>query len=299
VIAAVFLPGDLTGQSYVELKEAMEQTTVNENVGGEIPLKSRFMALDGNWYNLGEFFFEDRPVFLSLNYADCPQLCKNQLKTLAERFTEAKLVPGTDFEFISISLDPKEAHKRTREAKANFCRLLGIPTDDQGVHFLVGRKSEIDAVANSIGFVYSYVPAARHYSHAPLCVALSPNGKISRYIHGLAFTAENLEESTLIAADEKVADESIASFVYRCLLFGVNPGQYTKDLLGLMKVAGAATVIIVGACVIPFWFRPTPRTTSNVTAPSQYSPADTPSADQNLEDESQHERSDHLDRPVS
>jgi cytochrome oxidase Cu insertion factor (SCO1/SenC/PrrC family) len=120
VIAAVFLPGDLTGQSYVELKEAMEQTTVNENVGGEIPLKSRFMALDGNWYNLGEFFFEDRPVFLSLNYADCPQLCKNQLKTLAERFTEAKLVPGTDFEFISISLDPKEAHKRTREAKANF-----------------------------------------------------------------------------------------------------------------------------------------------------------------------------------
>ena len=246
----------LSGQSYVELKEAMDKTTVEEKVGKQVALNSRFKGLDGNWYSLKEFFFDERPVFLSLNYANCPQLCQNQLKMLAERFAQAELEPGKDFEFISVSIDPREALSKTRQARESFCRLFAGKPSMEGVHFLVGKKGDIDALADSVGFVYSYVPSANHYSHAPLCVALTPSGKISRYIHGLGFSADDLQKSQKIASLEQATDESIASFVYRCLLFGVNPGQYTGNLMGLMRVAGAATVIIIGACVIPFWLRP-------------------------------------------
>lgn len=255
-------------QSYVELKEAKKSTGVDEKAGKFVALNSRFMDLKGNWSSLKEFFFEDRPVFLSMNYADCPQLCQNQLKILAEKFSEAKMVPGKDFEFISISLDPREADVRTREVKQNFSRLLTGKAESEGIHFLVGKKADIDLVANSIGFKYVYVASAGHYSHAPLCVALTAEGKISRYIHGLAIEAPQLTESKEIAGSGKVADESISMFAYACLLFGVNPGQYTKNLLGLMKIAGAATVIIVGACVIPFWFR-SPQTAREKIAEEQ------------------------------
>lgn len=253
---AVSQNGRVSAQSYVELKKAMEATDVNEKVGETVALKARFKNLDGNWYSLKEFFFEDKPVFLSLNYANCPQLCQNQLKMIAERLTESGLKAGRDYEFISISIDPREAQIKTRKSKESFCRLMAGKSEVEGVHFLVGKKGDIDSVAQSIGFVYEFVPAANHYSHAPLLVSLSPSGKISRYIHGLGFTAEDLKESYEIASEGKVAEESIASFVYRCLFFGANPGEYSSDLMGLMRIAGAATVIILGACVIPFWFNP-------------------------------------------
>lgn len=259
------------GQSYVELQKAMDETDVVEKVGETVALNARFKGLDGNWYALKEFFFDEKPVFLSLNYANCPQLCQNQLKMLAERLSEANLVPGRDFEFISISIDPREAQSKTREARESFCRLMAGKSQLDGVHFLVGKKADIDAVADSIGFVYSYVASANHFSHAPLCVALSPSGKISRYIHGLGFSAADMKESQQIASEERATDESIASFVYRCLLFGVNPGQYTGNLMGLMRIGGAATVIILGACVIPFWLRPS-RNDKNEVEKNQAQP---------------------------
>jgi protein SCO1/2 len=249
------LPGSLSAQSYGEFQKAYDETTVIEKTGSAIPLQSRFMGLDGIWYSLKELFANDRPVFLSLNYANCPQLCQNQLKMLAERFSEAKMVAGRDFDFISISIDPREAQLKTRQAQEAFCRLMGGKSNLPGVHFLVGKKTDIDLVADSIGFVYTYLPAANHYSHAPVCVSVSPEGKISRYIHGLAFTAKDLDESRKIAGEGRVSQESIASFVYRCLIFGANPGQYTGSLMGLMRIAGGATVIVLAACVVPFWLR--------------------------------------------
>ena len=123
----------------------MDKTDVKEKVGQQVALKSRFKGLDGNWYSLKEFFFEDKPVFLSLNYANCPQLCQNQLKMIAERLTESGLKPGKDYEFISISIDPREAQVKTRQAKESFCRLMAGKSDVEGVHFLVGKKGDIDA----------------------------------------------------------------------------------------------------------------------------------------------------------
>ena len=63
-------------QSYVELQDAKKKTGVDEKAGERIALNARFMDVKGNWSSLKEFFFDDRPVFLSMNYADCPQLCR-------------------------------------------------------------------------------------------------------------------------------------------------------------------------------------------------------------------------------
>ena len=212
----VLLPAIVVAQTFPELQKAEEETTIVEKKGGSVAMSPRFLSLDGNWYSLKEFFFEDRPVFLCMNYASCPQLCELQLKNLADQFHESKLVPGKDFEFISISLDPREARKKTREVKERFSRLMTGEADHKGIHFLIGKRDDIDQVAKSIGFFYSYVASVNHYSHAPVCVALSPDGRISRYIHGVGFTAEDLVESAETASDGKIAEKSVASFVYRC-----------------------------------------------------------------------------------
>ena len=241
-------------QSYQELQQAEKATDVEEKVGQKLALDARFLNLDGNYYSLKEFFYNDRPVFLSINYAGCPQLCQLQLRRLADRFSDSDLEPGKDFEFISVSLDPREAQDKTRQVKATFSQLMTGSREHKGIHFLVGKRKDIDSVADSIGFKYVYLPGPNHYSHAPLCVAVTPSGKISRYIHNLDFESKDLEESAAIALGEEVSEESVSSFLYGCLKW-FSPGRYTKDLLGLMKIAGAATVVIVGACVIPFWFK--------------------------------------------
>lgn len=254
-VFALFVAGMsvANGQSYVELQKAMDETTVIEKVGGQVDLEARFRDLDGNWFSLKEFFFDERPVFLTLNYANCPMLCQNQLKMLAQRLDDAGLVAGKDFEFISISIDPNEARSKTREAYESFCRLYGGKSHVDGIHFLAGKKADIDSVARSIGFVYAYVPAANHYSHPPLCVALTSEGRISRYIHGLGFSVEELQESQAIAARSEVSEDSIASFVYRCLFFGANPGKYTSTAMIVMRISGAVTVLVICITIVPFW----------------------------------------------
>lgn len=226
---------------------------VIERTGVDLPLDAGFTTDAGNRKQLFDMFDGTRPVLLSLNYSDCPMLCSVQFQNLTNTLKQMGFRPKEDFQIVSISLDPMETPARARETKTKYLTLYDRPETAEGWHFLVGDANEVRRIADTIGFKYKRLPNG-HYVHPPLIVLCSPGGKVVRYIHGLEVEPGVLEQALIEAAEGKIGSP-INRFLFACYQFNTSTGHYTPNAMFLMKLGGAATVVALAACLIPYWFR--------------------------------------------
>ncbi|MDP1561599.1 MAG: SCO family protein [Pirellulaceae bacterium] len=228
---------------------------VIERTGVQLPLDLGFTDDQGNRRLLFDLFDGTRPVLLSLNYSDCPMLCSVQFTNLTNTLKGMGFRPETDFQIVSISLDPTETPARARDTKNKYVSLYDRPETANGWHFLVGQPSEIRRVSETIGFKYKRIENG-HFVHPPLIVLCSPSGKVVRYIHGLEVDAGVLEQALIEAAEGKIGSP-INRFLFACYQFNSATGHYSPNAVFLMKLGGAATVLVLVASLVPYWVRRT------------------------------------------
>lgn len=260
VIVLVALLGQWAGpgswasaQMRQQAVDDQEGVDVVERTGVQLPLELEFTDDQGNRRSLGDFFDGTRPVMLSLNYSDCPMLCSVQFNNLSNTLKGIGFRPDTDFQIVSISLDPTERPSRARETKNKYVTLYDRPETAGGWHFLVGEPVEIRKVADTIGFKYKRI-ANGHFVHPPLFVLCSPGGKVVRYIHGLEVDAGVLNQALIEAAEGKIGSP-INRFLFACYQFNSETGHYSPNAFFLMKLGGAATVIVLVVSLVPYWVR--------------------------------------------
>jgi protein SCO1/2 len=229
------------------------QTGVDEHPGALLPLDAKFVKEDGNTYPLAKFFSGDKPVVLTMNYSDCPQLCNLQLTGMVAALREIDLQPGKDFDMVSISINPGEGTYRAKQTKQKYITIYGNENSEAAWHFLTGEQTEIDRVATAIGFKYHYVPSTREYIHPPVFVMCSPDGRVMRYVHGIEFEPEQIREA-LVESGAGRTGNSISRFVYSCFLDRSYSGEYSVSVMKVMRLAGGMTAVILICTLLPFWF---------------------------------------------
>jgi protein SCO1 len=84
---------------------------IDQRLGERVSLDLPFRDEAGREVRLGEFFGR-RPVILAFVYFRCPSLCGQVLGGLHGAF---KTLPEEDYEFVAVSLDPREAPGRRKE----------------------------------------------------------------------------------------------------------------------------------------------------------------------------------------
>lgn len=241
------------GQMHQQRVDEQDGVGVDERTGVQLPLDLAFTDEQANRRYLGDFFDGVRPVVLSLNYSDCPMLCSVQFTNLTNTLKGMGFRPNTDFQIVSVSLDPTETPARARETKNKYVTMYDRPETADGWHFLVGAPVEIGKIANTIGFKYKRIPNG-HFVHPPLVVLCSPSGKVVRYIHGLEVESGVLDQALIEAAAGKIGSP-INQFLFACYQFNSTTGHYSPNAVFLMKVGGAATVVVLVACLLPYWVR--------------------------------------------
>ncbi len=92
---------------------------------------------------LGDYFGKDRPVILTLVYYSCPMLCTLVLNGMVDALKQIDMVPGKDFEIVSVSFDPTETPTLAKFKKQNYLNDYGRPEAAAGWHFLVGQPEPI------------------------------------------------------------------------------------------------------------------------------------------------------------
>jgi protein SCO1 len=230
------LPSELTGMG------------VTEHLSEAIPLSLEFRDERGRIVRLGDFFHAGRPVILSFNYSNCPMLCNLQLSGLVEALRDVELTCGKDFEFVSISIDPQELPQRAEQTRQRYFQMYGRQGSGAGWHFLVGSQGAITTLAQMTGVTYRYLPKKREYVHPAVCIAVTPDGRLSRYFYGVSFAPQTLRLGLVEASAGKIGT-TIDQILLFCFHYDSTTGKYSLAARRLMAVAGSLTVLLIAVYV--------------------------------------------------
>ena len=256
VLVAGCLPqAGTSAQILTDIPENAKGIDVVDQVGQFIPLDLPFNDSDGNPVMLGRYFKRGKPIILTLNYSNCPGLCVAQLDNLVSTLREMDSEGmGTDFEIVTVSIDPGEKPVRAAQTKEKYVRMLDTAEAREGWHFLTGRTKNIKKLADAVGFKYTYDKAAKRYNHPAATYFISPDGRICRYFLSLGVEPKQLKLAVAEAGRGVLSPPLADRFIQFCYLYDPDANRYSADARRLMAVGGAAFVILITGTIAPFGF---------------------------------------------
>ncbi|MCA9565151.1 MAG: SCO family protein [Myxococcales bacterium] len=227
--------------------EAMNQVSVEERRGEQVPMDATFVDQDGRQVRLGDYFDGEHPVLLTLNWYECESVCTTQFMHLSESFPEVDL-DGDDFRVVTISIDPSEGPELAKETQQYYLQRIG--RSDLRWDFLVGEEEQIQRVAQALGYTYAVDERSGQYAHVMSLFFLSGQGMISQYLYLYPYPPEDLRFALMQAGEGKVGSV-VQQFIFSC--FHYENGTYKPYVWGIMRLGGALTVLILGTTLAVFW----------------------------------------------
>jgi protein SCO1 len=225
---------------------------IDQRLNQQVPLDLEFKDETGKIVHLGDYFEAGRPVILNLVYYTCPMLCGEELSGEASALGMLKFTPGKEYEVVSVSINPNEtpadaaAKKKIYVDRVN--EHLDPKMDGSGWHFLTGQQPEIKQLAEAVGFHYRYDPATKQFIHATGLTIVTPAGKIAQYYYGVEFAPRDIRLGVIEASREKIGNVVDAVLLY-CCKYDPKTGRYGAVIANVMKLAGAATMLILGGMI--------------------------------------------------
>ena len=225
----------------------VSQIGFDQKLGIQLPLDLRFHDDTGRDLRLGELLGR-RPVILAPVYFRCPLLCNQLLNGLTRSLKPVSLAAGQDFDVIAFSINPAETPDLAGPKKRAYLEQYDRPGSANGWHFLVGDQPAISALTEAIGFRYTFNPQTELYAHAAGVVIVTPEGRVARYFYGIDFPPKELE-SELTRARAGQIGNPIGRLLLLCYDYDAATGKYTLSIMRLLRVAGTATAVALGAFV--------------------------------------------------
>jgi protein SCO1/2 len=237
-LLALFTAMPVDGQTTDLLKREVAAIGVVERLGAMVPLSGAFTDSEGRPVRLGDR--AGRPLLLSFNYTSCPRLCGLQLGGLARGLKEASW-NGEGFDVVTVSIDPGEKREQMARYKQAMVREAGGGSGvERGWLFLRGTQADVDALAEGVGFKYRYDEKTGEYQHQATLVVLTPDGRVSGYLHGITYAPGALRAAVDRAASGAVAtlaeQRSLGGFLLTCM--GFDPADPAPLALKVMRTGG-------------------------------------------------------------
>jgi protein SCO1/2 len=223
--------------------------------GERLPLAAKFVDQQGSAVALGDYF-DKSPVILVLDYLRCTSLCGVTLHNLVvDALGRLPLEPGRDYQLVAISIDPRDTPSDAAAARAKYSDLLDRAGADRGLHFLTTPSAaDVRAVADAVGFPYRYDRLSDAYIHPVGFVLVSPKGRISRYVEGLAISPQELVR----ALGDAEEDKSIGPLTRLLLICHAQLGligRLTVPVLSAFTIANLAAGVALVALFRAVWRR--------------------------------------------
>lgn len=239
-ITSALLPGRAQQTNSTLSDEALLQIKFDQKLGAQVSPGLEFRDEDGNAVELGKYW-RGRPVILVLGYYQCPMLCTLALNGLVDAMQDLKMDVGRQFDVINVSIDPKETPELAAAKKRNYLKLYGRKGADAGWHFLTGSEVSIERLASETGYHYAYDPAAKEFAHPSGLIILTPDGRISHYLFGVTYSADNLNTALRDAGARKVGSPIHQLFLL-CFHYSPFTGRYGKVIMDVVRVSGVTTL---------------------------------------------------------
>ncbi len=245
-LAQRFGTGGEGGASYDQLSTTTQGVEVDEHLGRTLPLELDFLNSEGKRVFLRDYFTDtNKPAIVVMVYYHCPVACQVVMQKLATCLEDVDLRIGKDFRVLYFSFDPTETPKDAAEAKAPFIAGYkgGGGADvvrDWQFHTTLGESSR--QLAEAMGFRYRPI-ANGQFAHPLALFVVSPDGKLTRYIHGLDYPPRDIKLSLIDASAGRLSSGLGDRFMGLCFKYDAKSGKYVKLSKRIMQITGAVMVV--------------------------------------------------------
>lgn len=243
-----------------ELPAEYQGVGVTERLGEKLDIQNLIFTDDkGETGPLNRFFHRGRPVLMAMVYYNCPSLCNYHLNGLTETMKQLKWTPGQEFEVVAVSMDHTENAELASKKKHNYLTAYGRIASDNGWHFLTGDKETVKKLADQLGFRFKWIEEKKMFSHAAVAYVVTPDGTISRYLHGIQPDTATLKMSLLEASNGKIGNILEQAMMF-CFKFNPEKSKYTLYAWNLMRIGAIVMVLLLAVLLVPLWWRDQHRT---------------------------------------
>jgi protein SCO1/2 len=189
----------------------------------------------------------NKPTIINFVYLNCPLLCHLMLDGLLNVIQESDYEMNTDFQVVSISIDPNETNKNLLAYKTKYLDQLNQNT---GWFFLRGTQDQIDVVTEFFGYHYNYIKRTNDFAHPS--VIYFYNNKISNYIEGVTFDKKFFDYSLINIKSTKTIKEKIVTF---CYYFDPESQTYSLLIFKILRIICLITVLLLSILITWFLYK--------------------------------------------
>jgi len=122
---------------------------------------------------------------LVLVYYTCSRFCPQLLAGLASALPQIGLTPAKDFQVMTVSFDANDTPALARDLKRNYLMAVNRPFPANAWRFLSGDRANIEQLCTAVGFTFRKEHDG--FAHPVALIILSPDRRITRYIHVAKF----------------------------------------------------------------------------------------------------------------
>lgn len=221
------------------------QVGFDQRLNQQVPLDLMFNDENGNAVELKQYF-GSKPVILSLVYFRCPMLCSQVLNGMAGAFNGiTRFNVGRDFNVITVSFDPRDTPEDAARNKETYLARYRRPGAAQGWHFLTGRKDQIDALANAVGFHFAWDPQIQQFAHASGIMLLTPDGRLAQYYYGIEYAPRDIQLGIIQSSQGKIGN-IVDKVILYCYEYDPARGKYGALVFRILRLSALATVLALG-----------------------------------------------------
>lgn len=236
---------------------------VEEQLGAYLPLDTKFVDEYGKEFLLKELF--TKPTVLAFVYYECPGICSPLMMELADIINKSDLIPGVDYNVVTISMDEYETPVQALKRKEVFLQTLDKNIPPESWKFLTGDSASIKTVGDKAGFYFKR--EGKDFRHAGTFIFVDKNGKICRYLFpsfsersGFGILPFDFKMAILETSESKTVP-TIAKVLQFC--FSYKPESRTY-VLNLTRIFGALILFFVGILILYIKFKPKKANNSNL-----------------------------------
>lgn len=273
VFAAMVAPRTCDGQT--SPRQLVQQVGLDQRLGTQVPLDLQFRDEHGEFVQLGELCGE-RPIILTLVYFRCPMLCTQVLNGVLRTSQAIRLSIGTDYDIVSVSIDPRETPAMAAAKKEQYVHRYRRDGAEKGWHFLTGEQPAIEELARAVGYRYQYDSRSDQYAHSSGIIVLTPDGRVSRYFYGIDYPPGEVRLGLVESSQGRIGT-AVDKILLLCFHYDPATGRYGLVIARAIQLAGTATVLVLAAFLWSM-FRLERRRSADVAAAEGRLPFPSPAA---------------------
>jgi protein SCO1/2 len=211
--------------------------TVPENAA--VPLYAAVADETGRSHPLRDFV--TRPTVLVFTDYECRTLCGPAIVFLADALEQSGLRAGEQYRLVSIGLN---GHGTTAQAARMRHDRLGERAINDAAVFLTADEATVATLTTALGYRYRYDPDAGQYIHPAAAFVLRADGRVSRVINEIGFSAQDLRLALIEASEGRIGTLGDQVRLI-CSTFDPLHGTYNLAISRLLAGAGATTILLL------------------------------------------------------